>query len=85
VVIGNDFIGSGSCNSNYHTPQCDYDINIMTRYDNVTLNPLVQRGLRIGRIQRNGAAPGVIHTRQCFVLMPLKWLKKLMGVKDKYN
>jgi hypothetical protein len=36
-------------------------------------------------IQRNGAAPGVIHTRQCFVLMPLKWLKKLMGVKDKYN
>jgi hypothetical protein len=57
----------------------------MIRYDNVTLSPLVQRGLRIGPIQRNGAAPGVIHTRQFFVLIPLKWLKKLTGVKDKYN
>jgi len=57
----------------------------MIRYDNVTLNPLVQRGLRIGHIQRNGAAPGVIHARQFFVLIPLKWLKKLTGVKDKYN
>jgi hypothetical protein len=29
-------------------------------YDNVTLSPhLLQRGLRFGPIQRNGAAPGV--------------------------
>ena len=33
------------------------------RYDNVTLSPLLlQRGLRFGPIQRNGAAHGVIHT-----------------------
>ena len=56
-----------------------------TRYDNVTLSPLLlQRGLRIGPIQRNGATPGVIHTGRFFVLIPLKWLKKLTGVKDKY-
>jgi hypothetical protein len=42
------------------------------------------RGLRIGPIRRNGAAPGVIHTGRFFVLIPLKWLEKLTGVKDKY-
>jgi hypothetical protein len=42
------------------------------RYDNVTLIPLVlQLGLRIGPIQRMGAAPGVIHTGRFFVLIPL--------------
>jgi hypothetical protein len=41
-------------------------------------------GLRIGPIQRNGAAPAVIHTGRFFVLIPLKWLEKLTGVKDKY-
>ena len=55
------------------------------RYGNVTLTPLVfQWGLRFGSIQRNGAAPGVIHTWRFFVLIPLKWLEKLTGVKDKY-
>jgi hypothetical protein len=55
------------------------------RYDNVTLSPLLlQRGLRIGSIQRNGAAPTVIHTGRFFVLIPLKWLETLTGVKDKY-
>jgi len=55
------------------------------RYDYVTLSPLLlQRGLRFGPIQRNGAAPGVIHTGRFFVLIPLKWLEKLTGVKDKY-
>ena len=55
------------------------------RYGNVTLTPLVfQWGLRFGSIQRNGAAPGVIHTGRFFVLIPLKWLEKLTGVKDKY-
>jgi hypothetical protein len=40
---------------------------VLTRYDNVTLSPLLlQRGLRIGPIQRNGAAPGVIHTGRFF-------------------
>jgi hypothetical protein len=29
-------------------------------------------------------APGVIHTGRFFVLIPLKWLEKLTGVKDKY-
>ena len=29
-----------------------------------------QRGLQIGPIQRMGAAPGVIHTRRFFVLIP---------------
>jgi hypothetical protein len=56
-----------------------------TRYDNVTLSPLLlQRGLRICLIERNRAAPGVIHTGRFFVLIPLKWLEKLTGVKDKY-
>jgi hypothetical protein len=33
------------------------------RHDSVTLSPLLlQRGLRFGTIQRNGAAPEVIHT-----------------------
>ena len=37
------------------------------RYDNVTLSPLLlQLGLRFGSIQRNGAAPGVIHTGRFF-------------------
>ena len=55
------------------------------RYGNVTLSRLVlQWGLRFGSIQRNGAAPGVIHTGRFFVLIPLKWLEKLAGVKDKY-
>ena len=55
------------------------------RYDNVTLNPLLlQRGLRFGPIQRNGAAPGVIHTGRFFVLIPLKWFEKLTGMKDTY-
>jgi hypothetical protein len=55
------------------------------RYDSVTLIPLVLHlGLRIGPIQRNGAAPIVIHTRRFFVLIPLKWLEKLTGVTDKY-
>jgi hypothetical protein len=50
------------------------------RYDNVALSPLLlQRGLRIGPIQRNGAGPGVIHTGRFFVLIPLKWLEKLTG------
>jgi hypothetical protein len=40
--------------------------------------------LRFGPIQRNGTAPGVIHTGRFFVLIPLKWLEKLTGVKDKY-
>jgi hypothetical protein len=55
------------------------------RYDNVTLCPLCsQRGLRFGPIQRNGAAPGVIHTGRFFVPIPFKWLEKLTGVKDQY-
>jgi hypothetical protein len=55
------------------------------RYDNVTLSPLVlQRGVRIGPIHRNGAALGVIQTGRFFVLIPLKWLEKLTGMKDKY-
>jgi hypothetical protein len=55
------------------------------RYDNVTLSPLLlQQGLRIGPIQRNGAAPGVSHTGRFFVLIPLKWSKKLTEVKNKY-
>ena len=55
------------------------------RHDSVTLSPLLlQRGLRFGTIQRNGAAPEVIHTGVFFVLIPLKWLEKLTGVKDKY-
>jgi hypothetical protein len=42
----------------------------LVRYDNVTLSPLLlQRGLRFGPIQRNGAAPGVIHTGRFFVLV----------------
>jgi hypothetical protein len=58
---------------------------IEIRYDNVTLSPLLlQRGLRFGPIQRNVEAPGVIHTGRFFVLIPLKWLGKLTGVKDKY-
>jgi hypothetical protein len=58
---------------------------IRPRYDSVTLIPLVLHlGLRIGPIQRNGAAPGVIHTGRFFVLIPLKWLEKITGVKDKY-
>jgi hypothetical protein len=44
---------------------------------------MLQRGLRFGPIQRNGAAPGVIHIGRFFVLIPLKWLEKLKGVKDK--
>jgi hypothetical protein len=28
--------------------------------------------------------PGVIHTGRFFVLILLKWLEKLTGVKDKY-
>jgi hypothetical protein len=43
-----------------------------------------QRGLRFGHIQRNRAAPGVIHTGRFLVLIPLKWLEKLTGVKNKY-
>jgi hypothetical protein len=39
---------------------------------------------RDGSIQRNRAAPRVIHTGRLFVLIPLKWLEKLKGVKDKY-
>ena len=35
-------------------------------------------------IQHNGAAPEMIHTERFFVLIPLKWLEKLTGVKDKY-
>jgi predicted PhzF superfamily epimerase YddE/YHI9 len=31
-----------------------------------------------------GAVPAVIHTGRFFVLIPLKGLEKLMGVKDKY-
>jgi hypothetical protein len=55
------------------------------RYDNVTLSPLVlQWRLRFGPIQRNGAVPGVIHTGRFFVLIPLQWLQKLTGMKDKY-
>jgi hypothetical protein len=54
------------------------------RYDNVTLSPLLlQRVLRTGPIQRNGAALGVIHTGRFFVIIPLM-LEKLTGVKDKY-
>ena len=46
--------------------------SIRPRYDNVALIPLVlQLGLRIGPIQRMGAAPGVIHTGRFFVLIPL--------------
>ena len=46
-------------------------MNLVIRYDNVTLIPLVlQLGLRIGPIQRMGASR--------------KWLEKLTGVKDKY-
>jgi hypothetical protein len=30
------------------------------------------------------STPGVIHTGRFFVLIPLKWLEKLTGVKDKY-
>jgi hypothetical protein len=57
----------------------------VARYDNVTLSLLLlQRGLRFGPIQRNGAAPGVIHTGRFFVLIPLKWLEKLTRVKYKY-
>jgi hypothetical protein len=55
------------------------------RYVNVTLSLLLLlRGIRFGHIKRNGAAPRVIHTRRFFVLIPLKWLEKLTGVKDKY-
>jgi hypothetical protein len=44
-------------------------ITPLVRYDNVTLSPLVlQWGLRFGPIQRNGAAPRVIHTGRFFVL-----------------
>ena len=53
---------------------------IKARYDNVTLSPLlIQWGLRIGPIQRNGAAPGAIHTGRVFVLILLKWFEKLPG------
>jgi hypothetical protein len=66
------------------TPRETTDL-VCTRYDNVTLSPiLLQRGLRFDHIQRNGAAPGVIHTGRFFVLIPLKWLEILTGVKDKY-
>ena len=59
--------------------------SVFRRYDNVALRPLLlQRGLRFCPIQRNGAVPGVIHARWFFVLIPLKWLEKLMGAKDKY-
>jgi hypothetical protein len=30
------------------------------------------------------STPGAIHTGRFFVLIPLKWLEKLTGVKDKY-
>ena len=56
-----------------------------TRYDNVTVSlPVLQWGVRFGPIQRNGATPGVIHTGRFFVLIQLKWLEKLTGMKDKY-
>jgi hypothetical protein len=38
-----------------------------------------QRGLRIGPIQRMGAAPGVIHTERFFVLIPLEVVGKING------
>jgi hypothetical protein len=68
-----------------HDSKNPYKISTSSiRYDNVTLSSLfLQRGLRIGPIQRNGAAPAVIHTGRFFVLIPLKWLEKLTGVKDK--
>jgi hypothetical protein len=40
-----------------------------------------QRGLRIGPIQRMGAAPGVIHTERFFVLIPLEVVGKINGGK----
>jgi hypothetical protein len=53
------------CVFTFLVPCCDvrYDFRINTmsllpcliRYDNVTLSPLVQRGLQFGPIQRNGA------------------------------
>ena len=63
-----------------------YILNPSTpRYDNVTLSSLLlQRGLRFSPIQRNGTAPGVIHTGRLVVLISLKWLEKLTGKKDKY-
>ena len=67
------------------TKQSRLESTRIFRYDNVTLSPLLlQRGLRFGPIQRNGAAPGVSHTGRFFVLIPLKWLEKLTEVKDKY-
>ena len=46
--------------------------SLATRYDNITLIPLVLHlGLRIDPIQRMGAVPGVIHTGRFFVLIPL--------------
>ena len=36
-----------------------------------------QRGLRIGPIQRMGAAPEVIHTGRFFVLIPLEVVGKI--------
>ena len=57
----------------------------VTRYDNVTLSPpLLQRGLRIGSIQRNGAAPGVIHTGCFFCPNSVEMVGQINGVKDKY-
>jgi hypothetical protein len=38
----------------------------------------------ISKTRRNGAAPGVIHTGRFFVLILLKWLEKLTGVKVLY-
>ena len=53
---------------------------VQTRYDNVTLSRFCsQRGLRIGPIQRMGAAPGVIHTERFFVLIPLEVVGKING------
>ncbi len=60
------------------------------RYDNVTLWPHAQAVFASSEdydsapFKRNGAAPGVIDTGRFFVLIPLKWLEKLTGVKDKY-
>ena len=69
-----------------HDSKNPYKISTSSiRYDNVTLSPLLlQRGLRIGPIQRNGAAPSDSHRAFFLVLIPLKWLEKLTGVKDKY-
>jgi hypothetical protein len=46
-----------------HDSKNPYKISTSSiRYDNVTLSPLLlQRGLRIGPIQRNGAAPSDSH------------------------